>query len=54
MDRSLENLFAPDDPLLVPYRELQNTLGRNQLVLAVYQDKNLQTRGGTGTALGRG
>jgi predicted RND superfamily exporter protein len=46
MDRSLENLFAPDDPLLVPYRELQNTLGRNQLVLAVYQDKNLQTRGG--------
>lgn len=46
MDRSLENLFAPDDPLLPPYRELQKTLGQNQIVLAVYRDKNLHTSEG--------
>jgi predicted RND superfamily exporter protein len=46
MDRSLENLFASDDPLLPPYREFQKTLGQNQIVLAVYRDKNLRTSEG--------
>jgi uncharacterized protein len=46
MDRSLENLFAPDDPLLAPYRELQKSLGQRQIVLAVYRDKQLQSSTG--------
>lgn len=46
MDRSLERLFAPDDPLLPPYRQLQRTLGEHQFVLAIYRDENLQTSTG--------
>ena len=26
-DRSVENMFAPDDPLLVPYDQLKRTFG---------------------------
>ena len=40
-DRSIENMFAPDDPLLPPYSKLKRTFGGNEVVLAVYQDADL-------------
>ncbi|MEX0937073.1 MAG: MMPL family transporter [Pirellulales bacterium] len=42
-DRSIENMFAPSDPLLVSYRRLQRTFGGNELVLAAYEDPRLLT-----------
>ena len=47
-DRSIENMFAPDDPLLPPYRQLKNVFGGNEVVLAVYSDPQLldESRGG--------
>lgn len=47
-DRSVENMFAPDDPLLVPYRKLKRTFGGNEIVLAVYEDEELLDPGGEG------
>jgi len=43
MDRSLERMFAPNDPLLAPYQDLQGAFGQHQLVLAVYRDPELAT-----------
>jgi len=40
-DRSIENMFARDDPLLVPYQKLKRTFGGNEIVLAVYRDEGL-------------
>lgn len=40
-DRSVENMFAPNDPLLPPYAQLKRTFGGNELVLAVYRDEAL-------------
>jgi len=40
-DRSIENMFAPEDPLLVPYKRLKRTFGGNEIVLAVYVDEGL-------------
>jgi len=40
-DRSIENMFAPDDPLLPPYRHLKSIFGGNEVVLAVYSDPQL-------------
>ncbi len=40
-DRSVENLFAPDDPLLKPYGQLKRTFGGNEVVMAVYVDPGL-------------
>ena len=34
-DRSIENMFAPDDPLLPPYLQLKSVFGGNEVVLAV-------------------
>jgi predicted RND superfamily exporter protein len=42
-DQSLENMFAADDPLLVPYRRLTRTFGGNEIALAAYVDPNLLT-----------
>ena len=33
---SIENMFAPDDPLLVPYRQLKRTFGGDEIALAAY------------------
>ncbi len=41
MDRSLERMFAPDDPLLAPYRQLQEAFGEHPIVLAIYEDDQL-------------
>ncbi|WP_428306960.1 efflux RND transporter permease subunit [Lacipirellula sp.] len=43
LDRSIESMFAPDDPLLVPYHRLQRTFGEYEVVLAMYADKELAT-----------
>ena len=40
-DRSIENMFAPDDPLLPPYDQLKRSFGGNEVVLAVYADPEL-------------
>ncbi len=45
-DRSLEKMFAEDDPLLVPYRQLQRTFGGDAVVMAAYVDPQLMTAAG--------
>ena len=40
-DRSLENMFAEDDPLLPPYEKLKATFGGNEVVIAAYRDEDL-------------
>lgn len=47
-DRSIENMFAPQDPLLAPYRQLKRTFGGNEIVLAVYRDEELLAEDGRG------
>jgi uncharacterized protein len=42
-DRSIENMFAPDDPILEPYRQLKRTFGGNEVALAAYVDPRLLT-----------
>ncbi len=37
-DRTLVSMFAEDDPLMPPYRRLQELFGDNGIVLAVYDD----------------
>ena len=46
LNRSLENMFAPDDPILVPYRRLQRTFGEHEVVLAVYDEPELKSSAG--------
>ncbi len=45
-DRSVENMFASDDPLLKPYRLQQRAFGGNEVVLAAYVDPQLMTAAG--------
>jgi predicted RND superfamily exporter protein len=45
-DRSIENMFAADDPLLDPFRKLKRTFGGDEIVLAAYVDPNLLTASG--------
>lgn len=47
-DRSIENMFAADDPLLAPYRRLKGQFGGNEIVLAVYRDEELLADEGRG------
>ena len=47
-DRSIENMFAPDDPLLGPYARLKRAFGGNEIVLAVYVDEELLHPDGRG------
>ena len=42
-DRSIENMFAPDDPLLKPYRQLKRVFAGNEIALAAYEDPQLMT-----------
>jgi predicted RND superfamily exporter protein len=42
-DQSIENMFAPDDPLLVPYQRLTRAFGGNEIALAAYVDPELLT-----------
>src|SRR5262245_50236183 len=47
-DRSVENLFAPSDPLLPPYQRLKEQFGGNEIVMAVYRDQQLLAEDGSG------
>jgi predicted RND superfamily exporter protein len=47
-DRSIENMFAPDDPLLPPYQRLKEDFGGNEIVMAVFRDDNLLAEDGSG------
>ena len=37
-DPTLDNMFASDDPLMRPYRRMQELFGKNGIALAVYDD----------------
>lgn len=45
-DRSVENMFATDDPLLGPYRLEKRVFGANEVVLVAYVDPELMTSTG--------
>lgn len=45
-DRSIENMFAPDDPLLPPFRQLKRTFGGDEIALAAYVDPELLSPAG--------
>src|SRR5262245_20736293 len=45
-DRAIENMFAPQDPLLAPFRLLKRTFGGDEVVLAAYVDPQLLTSDG--------
>ena len=47
-DRSIENMFAPSDPLMGPYRKLKRTFGGNEIAMAVYRDDELLADDGSG------
>ncbi|MCS5574240.1 MAG: hypothetical protein NZ789_15010, partial [Pseudomonadales bacterium] len=47
-DRSLENMFSADDPLLPPLHKMQRTFGGNEVILLVYQDDDLMDPQGVG------
>src|SRR5262245_10283037 len=47
-DRSIERMFAPDDPLLPPYQRLKRDFGGNEVVMAVYHDEHLLDPDGSG------
>ncbi len=47
-DRSIDQMFAPDDPLLPPYHRLQERFGGNEVVLLVYDDPRLLDPSGVG------
>ena len=47
-DRSIEKMFAADDPLLSPYQKLKRTFGGNEVVVAVYRDEHLFAADGSG------
>jgi predicted RND superfamily exporter protein len=49
-DRSIENMFAPDDPLIPSYLRLKRDFGGNEVILAVYQDDHLLDPDGRGLA----
>jgi predicted RND superfamily exporter protein len=40
-DRSIENLFASDDPLVASFTKLKRVFGRNEIVMVVYEDHEL-------------
>lgn len=44
LDRSIEHMFADDDPILQPYRELQKNFGQYEIAMAVWSDPKLQSQ----------
>lgn len=43
MNRTVDQMFAPDDPTLVAYQELREAFGGNAVVMLVYRDAELFT-----------
>jgi predicted RND superfamily exporter protein len=46
LDRSIEHMFAPDDPVLKPYHALQEPFGKHELAIAIYSDPELASEEG--------
>lgn len=46
LDRSIEHMFAADDPILEPYHQIQDAFGEHDIVLAMYSDPELTTPAG--------
>ena len=49
-NRSIENMFAADDPVVPPYRRLKETFGGNEIVLCVVRIPDLLAADGSGIA----
>lgn len=49
-DRSIENMFAADDPLMRSLRRFNRIFGGNEVVLGVYEDSQLFATDGSGLA----
>ncbi len=47
-DRSIENMFHAEDPLLVAYHQLKEQFGENEIVMAFYVDRDLLDVDGQG------
>ncbi len=47
-DRSIENMFPAESPILASYQRLKRTFGGNEIVLAVYDDPQLFAENGVG------
>ena len=47
-DRSIETMFPPGGELVNNYRQLKETFGGNEIVMAVYQDDDLLAIDGEG------
>ncbi|PHS16442.1 MAG: hypothetical protein COA78_03695 [Blastopirellula sp.] len=47
-DRSIENMFSADDPLIEPYAKLKKTFGGNEVILGIYRDDNFLNQDRTG------
>ncbi len=52
MDRTIENMFAPGDPILQPYHLLKRAFGANEIVLAAYIDPRLMSPAGLARCAG--
>lgn len=52
MNRTIDQMFAPDDPGLLAYQELRDAFGGNAVVMLVYRDNELFTPAGIGRAKG--
>ncbi len=49
-NRSIEHMFAADDPVVAPYRRLKETFGGNEIVLCVVRIPDLLAADGSGIA----
>jgi uncharacterized protein len=50
MDRTIDQMFAADDPTLLAYHELRDSFGGNAAILLVYRDDDLMTAEGLARA----
>ena len=46
LDRSIEHMFAANDPILKPYRALQKNFGEHEIAIAIYSDPELTSKKG--------
>lgn len=47
-DRSIENMFSPDDPVMGPFGRFKAIFGNQEVLLAVYEDPELLAEDGRG------
>lgn len=46
LDRSIERMFAADDPILEPYHQLQARFGQHEIAMLVYSDPEFASEAG--------